>query len=77
MCDTIYKKHCEKVPPDHIITTIIATIVTTIIAEAFNNTYKEEYTYRERLPMGKFAESMEDLCAEGNHIDDGVLFGPR
>ena len=28
MCDTIYKKHCEKVPPDHIITTIIATIIT-------------------------------------------------
>ena len=64
-------------PPPSNITTIIATIVTTIIAEAFNNTYKEEYTYRERLPMGKFAESMEDLCAEGNHIDDGVLFGPR
>ena len=32
VCDTIYKKHCEKVLPNHIIAIIITLIINTIIA---------------------------------------------
>ena len=32
VCDTIYKKHCEKVLPNHIIAIIITIIINTIIA---------------------------------------------
>ena len=32
VCDTIYKKHCEKVLPNHIIAIILTLIINTIIA---------------------------------------------
>lgn len=45
--------------------------------ESFNNTIKEEKTFRERLPIGQYAEAMESLCTEHSQKDDTQLFGNR
>ena len=45
--------------------------------ESHNNTVKTEYSYRERLDMGEFVETVELVTTEMSRVDDSVLFGSR
>ena len=45
--------------------------------ESQNNTVKTEYSYRERLDMGEFVETVELVTTDMSRVDDSVLFGSR
>ena len=45
--------------------------------ELHNNTVNTEYSYRERLDMGEFVETVELVTTEMSRVDDSVLFGSR
>ena len=47
------------------------------IGNESHNTVKTEYSYRERLDMGEFVETVELVTTEMSRVDDSVLFGSR
>ena len=45
--------------------------------ESKNNTIKEIYSFRERLPMGEFVDMVELIATESSRQDDNLLFSSR
>ena len=66
MCDTIYKKHCEKVPPNPIIAIIITIIITTIIAIIITIviTFILILTHCEKVPDKKCELVVKENCVQ-------------